>query len=126
MGTFQTSLLSTIMNKQSEKWTELALGYVSDVIDIMHTFNLKVLREAMDQVRMVLDVERMNLMMLDNKFQETLEPTQKTNHREQYEIIKGKRKAPMSNTQRTISYLHDILAAYYAAASKRFVDNICM
>ncbi|KAJ5164199.1 uncharacterized protein N7500_006029 [Penicillium coprophilum] len=135
----------------SGKWTELALGYVSDVIDIMHTFILEVLlficpeeqirdklvsvpvdelskryREAMDQTRMVLDVERMNLMTLDNKFQETLEMTQKRSHREQYEIIKGMSKAPMSNTQRTIRYIHDILAAYYAVASRRFVDNICM
>lgn len=101
MGTFQTSLLCTIMNKQSGKWTEFALGYVSDVIDIMHTFILKVLlficpeeqirdklvnilvdelskryKEAMDQAQMILDVERMNLMTLDNKFHKTLERTQ--------------------------------------------------
>lgn len=42
-----------------------------------------------------------------------------TSHQEQYEIVKGKKKAPMS------SYIHDILAAYYAVASKRFID-ICM
>ncbi|KAJ5616836.1 hypothetical protein N7537_001950 [Penicillium hordei] len=32
----------------------------------------------------------------------------------------------MSNTQQTVRYTHDILAAYYAVASKWFVDNICM
>lgn len=32
----------------------------------------------------------------------------------------------MSNTERTVRYIHDILAAYYEVASKRFVDNICM
>jgi hypothetical protein len=40
--------------------------------------------------------------------------------------VKGKKKVPMSNTQRTVRYIHDILAAYYAVASKRFIDNICM
>lgn len=32
----------------------------------------------------------------------------------------------MSNTERTVRYIHDILAAYYEVASKRFVDNIYM
>ncbi|KAF3025277.1 hypothetical protein E8E15_006966 [Penicillium rubens] len=151
LGTFQTALLCTIMNKQSDKWTELALGYVSDVIDIMHTFILKVLlsicpdeqirdkllnvlvdelskryRAAMDQAQMILEVERMNLMTLDDKFQQTLDIAQKRSHQEQYEIVKGKEKVPMSNIQQTVRYIHDILAAYYAVASKRFIDSICM
>ncbi|OQE29056.1 hypothetical protein PENFLA_c004G01643 [Penicillium flavigenum] len=125
LGTFQTALLCTIMNKQSGKWTELALGYVSDVIDIMHTFILKVLlsirpdeqirdklvnvlvdelskryREAINRAQMILEVERMNLMTLDNKFQQTPDIAQKRSHQEQYEIVK--------------------------VASKRFIDNICM
>lgn len=102
VGTFQTSLLCTIMNRQAGKWIDFALGYVSDVIDIMHTFMLKVLevicpdeqirdklvsvltdelskryRKAMKQARLVLDVERMNIMTLNDKFYETLEETQK-------------------------------------------------
>ncbi|CAG8892438.1 unnamed protein product [Penicillium egyptiacum] len=155
MGTFQTSLLCTIMNKQSGKWTELALGYVSDVVDIVHTFILKVLlsicpdeqirdklvnilvdelskryREAMDQAQMILDVEHTNLMTLDNEFQHKLGIAQNRKC-EQCEIVKGKKKAPisnapMTNTQRTVRYIHDTLAAYYAVASKRFIDNICM
>ena len=31
----------------------------------------------------------------------------------------------MSNTEVTVRYIHDVLAAYYDIASKRFVDNIC-
>lgn len=90
------------MNRQSGKWTDFALGYVSDVIDIMHTFMLKVLevicpdeqirdklvsvltdelskryREAMEQAQLVLDVERMNIMTLNDKFHEKLEETQR-------------------------------------------------
>lgn len=33
---------------------------------------------------------------------------------------------PMANLKQTIWYIHDILESYYAVASKRFVDNICM
>ncbi|KAJ5796163.1 Dynamin [Penicillium psychrosexuale] len=150
VGTFPSSLLCTIMNRQSGKWTDLALGYVSDVIEIMHTFILKVLgvicpdeqicdklvsvladelskryREAMEQAKLVLDVERMNIMTLNDGFYESLEETQKRSHREKYEPTDDEAKAPMSNTESTVRYIHDILAAYYDVASKRFVDNIC-
>ncbi|CAI7625749.1 unnamed protein product [Penicillium palitans] len=151
VGTFQTSLLCTIMNRQAGKWTDFSLGYVSDVIDIMHTFMLKVLevicpdeqirdklvsvltdelskryRKAMKQARLVLDVERMNIRTLNDKSYETLEETQKRSHQEKYEPTEDEARAPMSNTERTVRYIHDILAAYYEVASKRFVDNICM
>ncbi|OQE05795.1 hypothetical protein PENVUL_c022G00686 [Penicillium vulpinum] len=151
VGTFQTSLLCTIINRQSGKWTDFALGYVSDVIDVMHTFTLKVLqaicpdeqirdklvsiladklskryREAIEQAQLVLDVERMNVMTLNDKFHEKLEETQKRSHREKYEPTEDETRAPMSNTEQTARYIHDILAAYYEVASKRFVDNVCM
>lgn len=105
IGTFQSSLLCTIMNKQTGKWTIFALGYVSDVIVIMHTFMLKVLhsicpeeqirdklvfilvdelskryQEAMDQARLIRDVERVNMMTLDDKFHDTLDQIQKRRH----------------------------------------------
>lgn len=33
---------------------------------------------------------------------------------------------PMSNVERTVHDLHDILKSYYKVARKRFVDNVCM
>ncbi|KAI3204535.1 hypothetical protein DTO012A7_1913 [Penicillium roqueforti] len=150
VGTFPPSLLCTIMNRQSGKRADLALGYVRDVIEIMHAFILKVLgvtcpdeqicdklvsvladelskryREAMEQAKLVLDVERMNITTLNDGFYESLEETQKRSHREKYEPTDDEAKAPMSNTESTVRYIHDILAAYYDVASKRFVDNIC-
>ncbi|EKV06306.1 Dynamin [Penicillium digitatum] len=102
VGMFQTSLLCTIMNRQSGKCADLAHGYLGDVIDIMHTFLLKVLevicsdeqirdklvsvltdelskryREAMEQAQLVLDVERMDVMTSNDQFHDTLEETQK-------------------------------------------------
>lgn len=32
----------------------------------------------------------------------------------------------MSNFDQTVQDLHDVLAAYYKVARKRFVDNVCM
>lgn len=33
---------------------------------------------------------------------------------------------PMSNTERVVQDLHDILYSYYKVARKRFVDSVCM
>ena len=38
MGTFDASLLSVIWRKQSIKWDDLALGYVSDIVSLVHEF----------------------------------------------------------------------------------------
>ena len=38
IGTFNHTLLSTLMKKQSAKWPALAQGYISDIIIIVHQF----------------------------------------------------------------------------------------
>lgn len=38
LGTFNPSLLSIIFQEQSKKWDRLALGYISDVIRVVHSF----------------------------------------------------------------------------------------
>ena len=43
LGTFDPSILATTMKKQSSKWTGISLGYVSDVIVIVHRFICKAL-----------------------------------------------------------------------------------
>ncbi|KAJ5452847.1 Dynamin [Penicillium cf. griseofulvum] len=162
VGTFQTSLLCTPMNRQLGKETDFALGYVSDVIDIIHTLMFQVLevicpdeqirdnlvsvlanepskryREAIEQAQLVLDVERTNIMTLNDKFDERLEKLKNKKYIALFDLIyemykltfyqpPGEAKAPMSNIERTVRYIHDILVAYCEVASKRFVDNICM
>ena len=43
MGTFDPSLLAIIMKKQSVNWTGLALGYISDVVSLTHSFIIDLL-----------------------------------------------------------------------------------
>lgn len=43
LGTFDASLLGNTMKQQADKWRDLALGYVSDVISLVHSFILGVL-----------------------------------------------------------------------------------
>ena len=46
MGTFNPSLLATTMRKQSAKWLNFTLGYISDIITIVHQFILAALEVA--------------------------------------------------------------------------------
>ncbi|KAI1942762.1 hypothetical protein LOZ66_001169 [Ophidiomyces ophidiicola] len=43
IGTYSGSLLATVMRKQASKWRAISLGYISDVIVIVHEFITKVL-----------------------------------------------------------------------------------
>ena len=38
LGSFDSSILATTMKMQSEKWTSIAMGYISDVVAIVHHF----------------------------------------------------------------------------------------
>ncbi|KAB8077608.1 hypothetical protein BDV29DRAFT_153477 [Aspergillus leporis] len=51
IGTFNFVLLSTIMKKQSSKWTSLANGYISDVMAIVHGFILRAINLACPDAR---------------------------------------------------------------------------
>ena len=38
LGTFDPSLIAVIWKEQSDKWNHLALGYVSDIVSLVHKF----------------------------------------------------------------------------------------
>lgn len=38
MGTFDPSLLVITIGEQSKKWNSIALGYISDITTILHSF----------------------------------------------------------------------------------------
>ena len=44
LGTFDSSLLAMAMKTQSSKWEEIALGYISDIVSMAHTFIKKLLQ----------------------------------------------------------------------------------
>ncbi|KAL4983311.1 P-loop containing nucleoside triphosphate hydrolase protein [Aspergillus falconensis] len=51
-GTFNTSLLPTVMKKQSSKWESIALGYISDIIALVNAFIVSVLTDLCNDGRM--------------------------------------------------------------------------
>lgn len=99
LGTFDPALISLIWKKQSVNWDDLALGYISDVIAIVHCFTRcllqaicpdeRVLKEltsvlmeelvtryqkAIDQVKFILIVEKAGTpLTLNHYFNENLE-----------------------------------------------------
>lgn len=101
IGTFNYTLLSTLMKKQSAKWPILAQGYISDVIAMVHRFIHKALQAASGDSTSGDGRISANILALlwDNL---------------------------MDNAQHTIRDIHDILESYYKVARKRFVDNVCM
>lgn len=44
LGTFDASLLGVTMKQQASDWRNLALGYISDIIVLVHNFVLQVLK----------------------------------------------------------------------------------
>ena len=52
LGTFDSSLLAMTMKTQSVKWEDLALGYISDVVSMAHSFIVDLLKELCPDVRM--------------------------------------------------------------------------
>ena len=99
LGTFDSSILATTMKAQSTKWAAIALGYISDVVTVVHRFVDRVLQsicsdfriksellsvlmdglleryqKAIDQVSFLLEVERTGTpMTLNLYFNDTLE-----------------------------------------------------
>ncbi|KAK4505474.1 hypothetical protein PRZ48_003437 [Zasmidium cellare] len=99
LGTFNASILATVMNKQSVNWENISLGFVSDIIVMVHRFITTALsfickdaeicrtltetlfedlvglyQKAIDNTRFLLEVERNDTpMTLNHYFNETLQ-----------------------------------------------------
>ena len=63
IGTFNHTLLSTLMKKQSIKWSVLAWGYISDIISVVHAFIRKALEVVSKDTQMSSRI--MSLLMDD-------------------------------------------------------------
>lgn len=51
LGTFDASLLRGIWKKQSANWNDLALGYVSDIVSVVHEFILALISAICEDAR---------------------------------------------------------------------------
>lgn len=51
LGTFNASLLPIIWKKQSANWDDLALGYISDIVFLVHNFTINLLSAICEDER---------------------------------------------------------------------------
>lgn len=72
MGTFNPSLLATTMRKQSAKWLNFTLGYISDIITIVHRFILAALEVACVDQRVCRRLKARLMEDLLSKYQDAI------------------------------------------------------
>ena len=63
LGTFDASLLPTIWRKQSANWESLALGYVEDIVSLVHSFTVDLLAKICKDPRAR---QALHLVLLDH------------------------------------------------------------
>jgi hypothetical protein len=66
LGTFDPNLLSTIMKRQTTKWTKLSLGYISDTVVTVHNYIVKLMQSLCSD-------ERVRANLLSNIMDDLLE-----------------------------------------------------
>jgi hypothetical protein len=75
LGTFDASILSVTLKEQAAGWRDLALGYISDVIALVHGFVVDVLRRIAPTRRMSDGIKSLLLENLTEMYRRALEHT---------------------------------------------------
>lgn len=69
LGTFDASLLAVTMKQQSIKWRDLALGYVSDIITMVHVFTTDLLEQITPSRNVRVGIEALLMDELTKRYQ---------------------------------------------------------
>ena len=75
MGTFDASLLPIIWRKQSANWEALALGYVDDIVSIVHKFTLDLLAKICKDPRARQGLHSVLLDQLTDRYKKSIDHT---------------------------------------------------
>jgi hypothetical protein len=76
IGTFNSSILSSVLKKQSAKWLSFAEGYICDIISMVHTFTSKALKISCGDPRMSQNILSFLLDDLMDKYRQALSTTE--------------------------------------------------
>lgn len=76
IGTFNSSILSSVLKKQSVKWPPLAEGYICDIISIVHNFTSKALNISCGDQRLGQRILSFLLDDLMDKYRQGLSKTE--------------------------------------------------
>lgn len=75
IGTFNSSILSSVLKKQSAKWPPLAEGYICDIISMVHIFIKKALTISCGDQRLGQNILSFLLDDLIDKYRQALSTT---------------------------------------------------
>ncbi|KAL2782703.1 hypothetical protein BJX66DRAFT_350552 [Aspergillus keveii] len=147
IGTFNSSILSSVLKKQSAKWPSLAEGYICDIISMVHTFITKALTISCRDRRLGQNIlsflegtpmtqnHYLNSNLQKCRQERMASEAKKSSFSVNYDngssgdfvrLSDLTQIHHMSNMQQTVQDIHDILKSYYKVARKRFIDNLCM
>jgi hypothetical protein len=73
LGTFNPSILATTMKKQSSKWSSISLGYVSDVIVLVHKFITIALKAIIPDKSIITSLLSIMLDSLQTQYKRAIE-----------------------------------------------------
>lgn len=75
LGTFDASLLPIIWKKQSSNWEALAIGYVEDIILLVHSFNVALLSTVCNDLRARQALHSILLDQLTDRYKKSIDHT---------------------------------------------------
>ena len=75
LGTFDSSLLPIIWRKQSANWEALALGYVDDIVSLVHKFTLDLLAKICKDPRAREGLHSVLLDQLTDRYKKSIDHT---------------------------------------------------
>lgn len=75
LGTFDASLLPIIWKKQSNNWEALALGYVDDIVSLVHSFTLDLLANICKDPRAHQGLHSLLLDQLTERYKKSIDHT---------------------------------------------------
>lgn len=76
LGTFDASLLGVTMKQQAADWRDLALGYISDIIVLVHNFILEVLEHLTPNHRVFDGIKSRLIDDMINRYQKAISHTE--------------------------------------------------
>lgn len=76
LGTFKPSLLGIAMKEQSRKWKSLALGYISDIVTLVHRMITDLLNQLMPDETTRVGIQSLLMDELRKKYQAAIHHTE--------------------------------------------------
>jgi hypothetical protein len=76
LGTFDATILGVTLKEQAANWSDLALGYISDIVALVHGFVVEVLQQIAPSRRVSEGIKSLLLDDLTDMYRRAIDHTQ--------------------------------------------------